>query len=100
MKTKLTDLKENFENMDMVYKNSTYCCKNNLIYKPCDEDLLGPHHAQGPILGLHASQAQSPPRSPITKGMLRRIQMGLPQEDQIHHGLPMLFSWVKEDIKI
>jgi len=26
--------------------------------------------------------------------------MGLPQEDQIHHGLPMLFPWAKEDIKI
>jgi len=61
---------------------------------------LGPNHAQGPILDLHASQAQSSPKSSITRGMLRRNQMGLPQDDQIHHGLPMLFSWAKEDIKI
>jgi len=65
-----------------------------------DEDPLGPHHAQGPILRVHAFQAQSPLRNPITRGMLKRIQMELPQEDQIHHGLPMLFSWTKEDIKI
>jgi len=26
--------------------------------------------------------------------------MELPQEDQTHHGLPMIFSWAKEYIKI
>jgi len=61
---------------------------------------LGPNHAQGLIHGPHALKDQSPIKGPITRDMLRRIQMGLPQEDQIHHGLYMLFSWVKEDIKI
>jgi len=61
---------------------------------------LGPNHAQGLIHGHHAPKDPSPIKGPITRDMLRRIQMGLPQEDQIHHGLYMLFSCAKEDTKI
>jgi len=57
---------------------------------------LGPNHSQGPIHGPHAPKDQSP----ITRGMLERIQMGLFQQDQIHHGLHMLFLWAKEYILI
>jgi len=32
--------------------------------------------------------------------MLRNIQMGLSQNDQNPHGLQMLFSWAKKDVKI
>jgi len=51
-------------------------------------------------LSLNASTSPSPPQGPITRSMMKRIQMGLPQEDQIHHRLYMLFSWAKEDFKI
>jgi len=53
-----------------------------------------------PTLGPHASQSPSPLKGPITRGMLRKIQMGFAHEDQNHHRLHMLFSWAKEDIKI
>jgi len=54
----------------------------------------------GPTLGPHASQSPSPFKSPITRGMLRKIQMGFAQEDQNRHRLHMLFSWAKKDIRI
>jgi len=54
----------------------------------------------GPTLGPHASQSPSLLKGPIIRGMLRKIQMGFAQEDKNHHGLHMLFSWAKEDIKI
>jgi len=46
----------------------------------------------------HAPKDPSSIKGPITRGMLRRIQMRLPHEDQVHHGLYMLFPWAKEDI--
>ena len=52
--------------------------------------------SQSPI----APQAQSPIKGPLTKAMLTKIQMGLLQDDQNPHGLPMLFKWAKEDVKI
>jgi len=53
-----------------------------------------------PTLGPHTSQGPSPFKGPITRGMLIKIQMDFSQEDQNHHGLHMLLSWAKEDIKI
>jgi len=61
---------------------------------------LGPNHAQGPIHGPHASQSQSPPRSPIIRGMLKKIQLGFIQDGPNPHGLLTLFTWAKEDVKI
>jgi len=60
---------------------------------------LGPNHAQGPIHGLHASQSQSPPRGPITRGMLKKIQLGFIQDGPNPHGLVALFLWAKEITK-
>jgi len=54
----------------------------------------------GPTLSPHASQSPNPLKGPITRGMLRKIQIGFAQEDQNHHGLHMLLSWAKIDIKI
>jgi len=39
------------------------------------------------ILGSHALQGPSPIKGPITRSMLRKIQMGLSQDDQNSHGL-------------
>jgi len=46
----------------------------------------------GLTLSPHASQSPSTLKGLITRGMLRKIQMGFVQEDQNHHGLHMLFS--------
>jgi len=53
----------------------------------------------GPWLGPQAPKDPSPIKGPITRGMLRRIQMGLPQEDQIHQGPYMLFHGLKKTLK-
>jgi len=58
-----------------------------------DEDTIGPN------LGPHAPNDSSPIKGLITKGMLKRIQMGLPQRIKFIMGFT-LFSWAKEDIKI
>jgi len=52
-----------------------------------DEDPLSPHHVQGPIHGPHASQAQSQPRGPIKRSILKKIQMSFPQNGHTSHGL-------------
>jgi len=36
LETKLTNLKEDFENLDLIYKRSTCCYENQLISKPCE----------------------------------------------------------------
>jgi len=59
-----------------------------------DESILGP------TLGPHAPQGPSSIKGPITRSMLRKIQMSFSQDDQNPHGLQMLFSWAKEDFKI
>jgi len=56
------------------------------------------HH--GPNSRPTCTQSPSSLKGPITRGMLKKIQIGFPQEDQNHHGLHMLFSWAKEYIKI
>jgi len=51
-------------------------CDPNKAYKLGQR--LGPNHAQGPIYDPHAPKDQSPIKGPITRYMLRRIQMGFP----------------------
>jgi len=60
---------------------------------------VGPNHAQGPIHGPHASQSQSPPKG-LTRGMLKKIQLGFIQDGPNPHGLLTLFTWTKEDVNI
>ena len=42
----------------------------------------------------------SPHQGPITRSMMRKIHMGLSQDDQFNHGLFTLFTWAKEISKI
>jgi len=56
------------------------------LSRKIDEDTIGPW------LGPQAPKDPSPIKGPITRDMHGRIKMGLPQEDQIHHGPYMLFS--------
>jgi len=61
---------------------------------------LGPNHAQGPIHGPHSPSTPSPSRGPIIRSMLKKIQLGFIQDDPNPHGLLILFTWAKEDVKI
>ena len=47
-----------------------------------------------------ASTSRSPYQGPITRSMMRKIHMGLSQDDQVNHGLFTLFTWAKEISKI
>jgi len=47
-----------------------------------------------------ASTSPSPYQGPITRSMMRKIHMGLSQDDQVNHGLFTLFTWAKEISKI
>ena len=47
-----------------------------------------------------ASTSPSPYQGPITRTMMRKIHMGLSQDDQVNHGLFTLFTWAKEISKI
>ena len=47
-----------------------------------------------------ASTSPSPHQGPITRSMMRKIHMGLSQDDQVNHGLFTLFTWAKEIYKI
>jgi len=47
-----------------------------------------------------ASISPSPYQGPITRSMMRKIRMGLSQDDQVNHGLFTLFTWAKEISKI
>ena len=42
-----------------------------------------------------ASTSPSPHQGPITRSMMRKIHMGLSQDDQVNHGLFTLFTWAK-----
>jgi len=46
------------------------------------------------------STSLSPHQGPITRSMMRKIQMGFSQDDQVNHGLFTLFTWAKEISKI
>jgi len=59
-----------------------------------DESTLGRIHDP------HAPQGPSSIKGPITRSMLRKIQMGFFQDSQNSHGLQMFFSWANEDVKI
>jgi len=61
---------------------------------------LDPNHAQGPIHGLHAPSSPSPSSGPITRSMLKNIQLGFIQDGPNPHGILTLFTWAKEDVKI
>jgi len=61
---------------------------------------LGPNHAQGSIHGPHAPSSPSPSKGPITRGMLKKIQLGFIQDGPNPHGLLTLFTWAKEDVMI
>ena len=47
-----------------------------------------------------ATTIPSPHQDPITRSMMRKIHMGLSQDDQVNHGLFTLFTWAKEISKI
>ena len=47
-----------------------------------------------------ASTSPSSHQDPITRSMMRKIHMGLSQDDQVNHGLFTLFTWAKEISKI
>ena len=47
-----------------------------------------------------ASTSPSPYQGPITRSMMRKIHVGLSQDDQVNHGLFTLFTWAKEISKI
>ena len=36
LESELADLKIDFQKLDMIYSNSTYCCENQLTAKPCE----------------------------------------------------------------
>jgi len=42
----------------------------------------------------------SPHQDPITRSMMRKIDIGLSEDDQVNHRLFTLFSWAKEISKI
>jgi len=42
----------------------------------------------------------SPSRGPITRSMLKKIQLNFIQDGPNSHGLLTLFTWAKEDVKI
>jgi len=42
----------------------------------------------------------SPSRGPITRGMLKKIQLGFIQDDPNPHGFLTLSTWAKEDVTI
>ena len=46
-----------------------------------------------------SSSASTSP-SPITRSMMRKIHMGLSQDDQVNHGLFTLFTRAKEISKL
>jgi len=48
----------------------------------------------------NASTSPSLYQGPITISMMRKIHMGLSQDDQVNHGLFTLFTWAKEISKI
>jgi len=54
----------------------------------------------GPIHGPHAPSSLSPSRGPITRGMLKKIQLGFIPDGPNPHALLTLFTWAKEDVKI
>jgi len=51
-------------------------------------------------LSPNASTSSSPPRGPITRSMMKKIYIGISQDDQVNHGLFTLFTWAKEIYKI
>jgi len=51
-------------------------------------------------LSPNASTSPSPPRGPITRSMMKKIHIGISQDDQVNHGLFTLFTWAKEIYKI
>jgi len=61
---------------------------------------LGQNHAQGPIHGPHAPSSPGLLRGLITRGMLKKIQLGFIQDGPHPYGLLTLFTWAKEDVKI
>jgi len=48
----------------------------------------------------NASTSPRPNQGPITRSMMRKIHMGLSQDDQVNHGLFTIFTWAKEISKI
>jgi len=48
----------------------------------------------------NASTSPSLHQGPITRSMMRKIHIGLSQDDQVNHGLFTLFTWAKEISKI
>jgi len=63
-----------------------------LLFIPCDVTPTSPSSS--------ASTSPSPYQGPITRSMMRKIHMGLSQDDQVNHGLFTLFTWAKEISKI
>jgi len=61
---------------------------------------LGLNHAQGPIHGPHSPSSPSPSRGPITRSMLKKIQLGFIEDGLNPLGLLTLFTLAKEDMKI
>lgn len=59
----------------------------------------GDESTQSPLHGPHSPQGPSPIEG-IIRSMLRKIQMGFTQDGQNPHGLQILSSWAKEDVKI
>ena len=51
-------------------------------------------------LSPNASTTPRPPRGPITRSMMKKIHMGLSQDDQVNNGLFTLLTWAKEIYKI
>jgi len=61
---------------------------------------LGPNHAQGPIHGSHSPSSPSPSGGPITRSVLKKIQLGFIQDGLNPLELLTLFTLAKEDMKI
>jgi len=59
-----------------------------------------PKSCSSSIHGHHAPSSPSPSRGPITRGMLKKIKLGFIQDGPNPHGLLILFTWAKEDVKI
>jgi len=53
-----------------------------------------------PVLRQGTPSSPSPSRGPITRGMLKKIQLGFIQDGSNPYRLLTLFTWAKEDVKI
>jgi len=53
-----------------------------------------------PLSRQGTPSSPSPSKGPITRDIIKKIQLGFIQDGSNPHGLLTLFTWAKEDVKI